>query len=673
MLHLFINNIPVTAPINSTVMEACESVGISLPRFCYHPNLNVAGNCRMCLVEVEKVPKPIAACAYPVSTNMKIFTNSPLVEKARENVLEFLLINHPLDCPICDQAGECDLQEQVMHFGKDKSRFTFFKRSVDDINCGPLIKLIMTRCIHCTRCVRFLEHIGGEEELGMLGRGTASEINLFINQNLKSELSGNIIDLCPVGALTSKVYSFAARPWETHSINTIDITDGSGTPVKIVMRNTDLLKILPTTRGEDHWITNKTRFLIDGFKINRVTVPKMLLNGELHDVRWRNIFYIFQHVFKKLKPASKISTVILIGNNASLESIIFLKKISYLFNFTLISENAVQKKSNNFIIMQNNIEPNGLLNTDTILLLGANPRIESNLLNLKLKNLIIRNNVSVASVGNAGNLLYSYLILGNSLISFYTLIEGKHLFCPSIASAKKPMLLCGSNFEQRVDFAFIQYLITKIVYLSSLITSSKISYSYITNFINTTGQSFLMPSTTLIDFKSIKTIFAFDVDNIENFLAKTTATARVFLGTPIFNFSNIQKQKIKILLPVPTAFETTEHTMTFNGSIKNYKNILKTNIAPISKFLSILLSLLNLDIENLAQKTKFSFAATSILTYTNILLKTSNKLKSIKFKLFKKNIKYSLNNFYQTTLLSKNSAVLSLCQREERNLYQNFI
>ena len=228
MVTVIINGVEVLVDKNSTVLQACESIGIEIPRFCFHERLSVAGNCRMCLVEVEKSPKPQASCALPVMNNMKIFTDTPLVKKAREAVLEFLLINHPLDCPICDQGGECDLQDQAMIYGSDSSRFYEYKRGVENKNIGPLVKMIMSRCIHCTRCVRFMSEVAGLGDFGTTGRGNSTEIGTYIEKNLNSELSGNIVDLCPVGALTSKPYAFKARPWELTSFDTLDISDGLG-------------------------------------------------------------------------------------------------------------------------------------------------------------------------------------------------------------------------------------------------------------------------------------------------------------------------------------------------------------------------------------------------------------------------------------------------------------
>jgi len=245
MTKVFVNDIEVLVKRGSTALQACEAVGIEIPRFCYHERLSIAGNCRMCLVEVEKIPKPVASCAMPLMDGMKIYTDTPLVKKAREAVLEFLLLNHPLDCPICDQGGECDLQDQAMVFGSDRSRFYETKRSVEDKNCGPLVKTIMTRCIHCTRCVRFSTEIAGVEDLGTTGRGEDTEIGTYVGKTLESELSGNVIDLCPVGALTSKPYAFTSRPWEIRNTNSIDVSDAVGSNTRIDFRGTEILRVLP--------------------------------------------------------------------------------------------------------------------------------------------------------------------------------------------------------------------------------------------------------------------------------------------------------------------------------------------------------------------------------------------------------------------------------------------
>jgi NADH dehydrogenase (ubiquinone) Fe-S protein 1 len=263
-----VDGIDVLVENGSSVLQACEQVGIEIPRFCFHERLLIAGNCRMCLVEIEKSPKPQASCAIPVGPGMKIFTDTPLVKKAREGVLEFLLLNHPLDCPICDQGGECDLQDQAMIFGSDRSRFFHRKRGVEDKNLGPLVKTIMTRCIHCTRCVRFATEVAGVEVLGTTSRGIDTEIGTYVEKMFDSELSGNIIDLCPVGALTSKPYAFTSRPWELRLTESVDVMDSVGSNIRVDTRGTEIMRIIPRLNEEinEEWISDKTRFFYDGLK-----------------------------------------------------------------------------------------------------------------------------------------------------------------------------------------------------------------------------------------------------------------------------------------------------------------------------------------------------------------------------------------------------------------------
>jgi len=275
-IKVYINNTPIEVKQNTTVLQACEKAGIEIPRFCYHPSLLIAGNCRMCLVEIKGSPKPVASCAMPTAPNQEIFTNTPIVKKAREAVLEFLLMNHPLDCPICDQGGECDIQDQVIEFGSDKTRFyNNFKRSVEDKNCGPLVKTIMTRCIHCTRCIRFSSEVAGVSDLGTTGRGIDTEVGFYIEKLFDSELSGNVIDLCPVGALTSKPYAFNARPWEISKVDTIDFSDSLGSHIQISSKALEIVRVTP--RHNDNlnfeWISDKTRFFYDGLNRQRLTKP----------------------------------------------------------------------------------------------------------------------------------------------------------------------------------------------------------------------------------------------------------------------------------------------------------------------------------------------------------------------------------------------------------------
>ena len=316
MKYFIINNNKINyIPENRSIIEYCENLNINIPHYCYHPNLSIAGNCRMCLVEVKNSPKPVISCAMSLLNKMEIYTDSPLVKKSREGVLEFLLLNHPLDCPVCDQGGECDLQDQAMFFGSDKSRFFEYKRGVEDKNCGPLIKTIMTRCIHCTRCVRFAMDIAGVEDLGTTNRGRDTEIGTYVGKVFQSELSGNVIDLCPVGALTSKPYTFIARPWELRSTETIDISDAVGSNIRVDFKETEVVRVLPRLNEDlnEEWISDKTRFSFDALKIQRLDTPYFRDNNSLKQCSWqiaieklKNLLESFESSKRERLPKQRI-------------------------------------------------------------------------------------------------------------------------------------------------------------------------------------------------------------------------------------------------------------------------------------------------------------------------------------------------------------------------------
>ena len=433
----------------STVLQACESVGIEVPRFCYHERLSIAGNCRMCLVEIEKTPKPVASCAMPLMNGMKIYTDTPLVKKARESVLEFLLLNHPLDCPICDQGGECDLQDQALVFGSDRSRFYETKRSVENKNYGPLVKTIMTRCIHCTRCVRFATEIAGIEDLGCTGRGNDTEIGTYIGSTMKSELSGNVIDLCPVGALTSKPYAFTSRPWEIRSTNSIDPTDGLGSNIKIDFRGTEILRVLPRFKEEinEEWIADKIRFSYDGLGRQRILTPLGKKDGSFKKLDWETALGKTREKFHSLDP-SKIS--LSVCGDSNLETLVtaydFLNKIGVTnrqygnIADTNVSDNSYSYSFNEGI---QNIE-----NVDTCLIVNTNPRHDATLLNARLRKRFLKGGFNVALVGSYNNLTFPVQQLGTSLSSLNQIAEGKHSFCKVLANSSNPRIIfCGDNLN----------------------------------------------------------------------------------------------------------------------------------------------------------------------------------------------------------------------------------
>jgi len=335
MLNIFIDNSLVKVRSGLSILQACESINVTIPRFCYHNRLPVAGNCRMCLVEVEKMPKLQVSCALPVLENMSIKTNSLSVKKAREGVLEFLLTNHPLDCPICDQGGECDLQEQSLTYGSDRSRFKEFKRAVEDKYCGPLIKTVMSRCIHCTRCIRFANDVLGDVNFGTSGRGNSIEISSYVNKLFRSELSGNLIDLCPVGALTSKPYSFLSRPWELKSMTSLDLFDSIHSNIVVDIRGYDIMRVLPKLNSNinEDWISDKIRFCLDGFNSQRVTIPLLKnKNQSFSSISWD---YAIKIIVNKIKTSKHIAFSI--GTFVDFESLILLKSLGSFLNSSYIN------------------------------------------------------------------------------------------------------------------------------------------------------------------------------------------------------------------------------------------------------------------------------------------------------------------------------------------------
>jgi NADH-quinone oxidoreductase chain G len=465
MIDIYINNIKLKVNKNLTVLQACNAFKIEIPKFCFQENLQIAGNCRMCLVEIENSPKPIASCAMPLMPNMRIFTDTPLVQKARESVLEFLLINHPLDCPICDQASECDLQDQTMIFGSDRSRFFFKKRSVEDKYCGPFIKTIMTRCIHCTRCVRFSNEICGIDDLGTTGRGNKTEINFYYPKIFNSEFSGNLVDLCPVGALTSKPYAFKARSWELKKKEGIDILDGIGSNITVDIFNNEIVRILPKTNFDinKEWISNKTRYFFDSLKYQRLQYPLLKDNeNKFHKISWLESLNIIN---QKLNTIDSSNIKSIIGNLTDLESIFLLKKILTKLGISNIYYEHFLKNQN--IKINSDLSSNILFNntlksieeSDLCLIIGSDIRKEGSILNIHLINRLKKGNFKIAYIGNKVNFTYPIEHLGLTFQSLINIILGKHVFCKNLKKAKNPLIIIGENIiNQKNGFFFLEKL-----------------------------------------------------------------------------------------------------------------------------------------------------------------------------------------------------------------------
>ena len=464
MPKLTIDGMEITVEPGTSIIQAAEQLGIEVPRFCYHDKLSVPANCRMCLVQVEGgPPKPVAACAMPCAEDMKVHTQSDMAKKARKGVMEMLLINHPLDCPICDQGGECDLQDQAMAYGYDRSRYAEEKRAVKDKELGPLIKTVMTRCIHCTRCVRFGDEIAGVSEMGVLGRGEHLEIGTYVEQMTTSELSGNIIDICPVGALTSKPYAFTARPWELRKTQSIDVSDAVGSNIRIDVRGGEVMRILPRQNDDvnEDWISDKARFAWDGLKINRLDRPYVRLHGKLQAVSWDQAF---KAIGEKIKGLSGQKISALIGDLADAESMLALRDLLK----SLGSKNIECRQDGaQFDVSQSsgwlfNTTIAGLEKADAILLVGVNPRHEAALINARIRKTWLANRVKVGLIGQPCDLNYPVRHLGAGPETLSALAEGKGDFADILAKAKNPVIILGAGALRRADGLAVHALAQKV-------------------------------------------------------------------------------------------------------------------------------------------------------------------------------------------------------------------
>ena len=456
MPKILINGKEIEFEKGMTVLQACELADVEIPRFCYHEKLSIAGNCRMCLVEMEKSPKPIASCAMPAAEGMNIKTNTALVEKARKGVMEFLLANHPLDCPVCDQGGECDLQDQSLYYGVDKSRFIENKREVSEKYMGPLIKTQMTRCIHCTRCVRFATEVAGVPEIGAVGRGEDMQITTYLEKSMVSELSANVIDLCPVGALTSKPYAFEARPWELKKTESIDVLDAVGSNIRIDTYNWEVKRILPRLNNDinEEWISDKTRYSCDGLLKQRLDVPYIKINNKLQKSNWDEAIDIIANKIKEIE-SSEIAGHI--GDMVNIECSVAFKK---LFN-NLHSDNLEFREKKYYInpndkinyIFNSSIK--GIEESDLILLVGTNPRHEATILNARIRKAVVQKKIPIFSIGDPGDLTYEYKVIGNKTDDIKQLINKESEISKKILSSKKPIIIIGESALELSSGKFI--------------------------------------------------------------------------------------------------------------------------------------------------------------------------------------------------------------------------
>jgi NADH-quinone oxidoreductase subunit G len=471
MTKLIVDGKEIDVPPEYTLLQACEAAGAEIPRFCYHERLSIAGNCRMCLVEVKGGPKPVASCAWavrdcrpgPKGEPPEISTRSPMVKKAREGVMEFLLINHPLDCPICDQGGECDLQDQAMGYGVDTSRFAENKRAVEDKYLGALVKTSMNRCIQCTRCVRFSAEVCGAPEMGATGRGEDMEITTYLESALTSELQGNLVDICPVGALTSKPYAFAARPWELGKTQSIDVMDGVGSAIRVDTRGREVMRVLPRINEavNEEWISDKTRHIVDGLRTQRLDRPYIRENGQLRAASWTEAFAAIAAKAGRI-DGKRVGAIA--GDLAAVEEMFALKELlakcgsanlavqggdafdagagraSYIFNPTIA----------------------GIEQTDALLIVGSNPRKEAAVLNARIRKRWRTGQLKIGVIGAKADLTYHYDYLGVGTDSLGDLAAGKHSFADVLKNAKHPIVLVGAGALARHDGAAVLALTAKL-------------------------------------------------------------------------------------------------------------------------------------------------------------------------------------------------------------------
>jgi NADH-quinone oxidoreductase subunit G len=464
MTKLIVDGKEIDVPAEYTLLQACEAAGAEIPRFCYHERLSIAGNCRMCLVEVKGGPKPVASCAWavrdcrpgPKGEPPEISTRSPMVKKAREGVMEFLLINHPLDCPICDQGGECDLQDQAMGYGVDTSRFAENKRAVEDKYIGALVKTSMNRCIQCTRCVRFTAEVCGAPEMGATGRGEDMEITTYLESALTSELQGNLVDICPVGALTSKPYAFAARPWELGKTQSIDVMDGVGSAIRVDTRGREVMRILPRVNEavNEEWISDKTRHVIDGLRTQRLDRPYIRENGQLRAASWSEAFAAIAAKAGRI-DGKRIGAIA--GDLAAVEEMFALKELLAKCgsaNLAVQGGDAFDPKAGRASYIFNPAIA-GIDQADALLIVGSNPRREAAVLNARIRKRWRSGQLKIGVIGAKVDLTYSYDYLGAGTDSLSDLAAGKNAFADVLKNAKNPIVLVGAGVAARHDGAAV--------------------------------------------------------------------------------------------------------------------------------------------------------------------------------------------------------------------------
>jgi NADH dehydrogenase (ubiquinone) Fe-S protein 1 len=716
-IRIEINGESYFVPPEETIIQSCYRVGLEIPRFCYHESLSIAGNCRMCLVEVAfpKSVKPVASCMMRISEDMRIFTDTMLVKAAREGVLEFLLANHPLDCPICDQGGECDLQDQALIFGSDRGRFYENKRATSDKELGPLIKTSMTRCIHCTRCVRFCSEIAGIEVLGTVGRGSLMEIGTYVEKVVDSEISANVIDLCPVGALTSKPYAFTARPWELRSIATIDVLDSFCSSIRVDIRGTDIMRILPlmNVQSNEEWISDKTRFFHDGLKYQRLQTPLLKLQKSFISIDWKtafsvsskffSFFYRYSNNFFRKNSFDNIlesfSLTVCVGKLVDIETLLVLKNFfdsvggaNFLFNDFLDFRNEDFRQHFASVRLLD------FADIDCVFLLNFNPRLQFPILNTKLRRASLKQDINVVSIGQAISLNISFFNIAISSKNFLEFLEGKNFFCRLFLFSKKPIFLISSNiFELSEGFFYRKCL----DYLFKFLKNSNDNFvNFINNFTSEVGMSelglFTSGSSFIKTNKSFMNSFIYTLGSeISFFLEKNLLFLNNFLiyqghhGDILTYFSDI-------IFPSSVFLEKKSTFLSYDGFLHKTKYVIPAPgvsqddwliVVCFFKFLQDFFHILLKDID-VFYKVNNHFFPKNIMKWSSFFdelfienfsitsmdsLKTYDKFFNYSFNFSNFIFLSKNNNPYVSDSITKASEIMSLCTQRFLKNKNNFV
>lgn len=690
MTEVVINNRKYFFEEGFTVLQACEKVNVDVPKFCFHDKLSIAGNCRMCLVEIEKFPKPIASCAMPLSNGMVIYTDSPLVKKARESVLEFLLANHPLDCPICDQGGICDLQDQSLHYGSDRGRHYTVKRGVEDKQCGPIIKTVMTRCIHCTRCVRFAREVCGNDSMGAFGRGNSTEIGTYIDKLVKTELSGNLVDLCPVGALTAKPSAFVSRGWELKHYETVDFFDALTSPIDVQTRQQNagtftrvnklnlgeqILDITPTNSetSANPWISDKTRFAFDGIFANRLDNP-ILYKSKTFEVSidWKTAPLVF------VQSLIKDSNILGKGTLSNFSRSLTLTNLFNTYQFLkLIGNFDINVEGNNYTsnldypqYYRFSNELSSLEQSDFILTIGTNMRFEASILNSSVRSNFLKSNLTIIDNSYSCNSLYKTIAVGNNVSTLIEIVEGKHQACRYIRNAKFPLILIGNFYYRRIDSKGIFNLILELGKQSLSDTSNWKVINHVMDGITSTNLNELGFQSTF------RNPCLWKINNFEKYLELDPLVSnRKYLNAKhsVFKmnmFRSTLTENQKVILPTPSFYEQESFLINIEGKIKFGPQILTPfeNSRPVHLIIKSIIKQLYANkyskyFSNKALAEKLPRLKNKVLwdkSNINFSFHMWN-LKPRSTKIFVSTYQKVIKNFYMSDVISSNSQVMAEC------------